>query len=354
MTLQSHEADFERTIGFGENALKFLKRNGNPAYPRNYEIWYTYSAGYNRDLNRAINGALDRQEHIDSALLERIYEEFISPTSLADQVGVTGEKVSEEIDQLLQRLEASSGNVGEYGAQLREAATTLSNADTQSAALVIKQVLIATRSMEERNALLEQQLNDSKEQISDLQHSLEAVRTETITDALTGLANRRHFDQSLERLMVQGRREDTPVCLVMGDIDHFKSFNDTYGHQTGDQVLKLVGMTIKQSVKGRDVATRYGGEEFGMILPQTAMDSAKIVAEQVRTAVQTKELVKRSTGETLGRISMSFGIAMMNDEDTPETILARADAALYKSKRDGRNRTTTENQLTADDRKAVA
>ncbi|MCB1478413.1 MAG: diguanylate cyclase [Rhodobiaceae bacterium] len=353
MAERPDKAEFLRTIGYGENSIKFLKKNENPAYPRNYELWYTYSAGYNRELNQAINAALDRHGVIDAATLDRFYDEFVSPLNLSDRLGDVGDKMALEIAELLKRIEDSSGTVGEYGRELTEASNTLSKTSTvEQAKIVVKRVLSATQSMEERNNDLERQLRESRQQITDLQDNLEAVRTETITDVLTGLANRRHFDQSLERLMSSERQENSELCLIMCDIDHFKRFNDTYGHQTGDQVLKLVGATLKQSVKGRDIAARYGGEEFGIILPQTNYDSACVVAEQIRTAIMKKELVKRSTGETLGRITMSFGIAVMNDTDTPDCIIARADAALYKSKRDGRNRVTGEDALSKTERPA--
>lgn len=355
MAERTDKAEFVRTIGYADNAIKFLKKNENPAYPRNYELWYTYSAGYNRELNTAINAALDRNGEIDSATLDRFYDEFVSPINLSDRLGDVSEKMADEITHLMGKIEESSGSVGEYGRELNEAASSLETTDTsEHTKIVISRLLHATRNMEERNAKLEVQLTKSRSQISELQDNLEAVRTETITDVLTGLANRRHFDQSLERLISSEREDGSPLCLIMCDIDHFKQFNDTYGHQTGDQVLKLVGATLKQSVKGRDIAARYGGEEFGVILPQTGYESACVVAEQIRTATMKKELVKRSTGETLGRITMSFGIAVLNASDTPDSIIARADAALYKSKRDGRNRVTGEDALTSEDIQDVA
>ena len=96
---------------------------------------------------------------------------------------------------------------------------------------------------------------------------------------------------------------------MMTDIDHFKKFNDTYGHLTGDQVLRLVAMSVKQNVKGQDIAARYGGEEFAVVLPNTVLRSAITVADHIRRAVMAKELMKRSTGEHLGRVTISVGVA---------------------------------------------
>ena len=139
------------------------------------------------------------------------------------------------------------------------------------------------------------------------------------------------------RVISDSEHSGEPCALIMADIDHFKRFNDTYGHQTGDQVLRLVAIGLKQNVKGQDIACRYGGEEFGVILPKTSLKQAAVVAEHIRQAVMAKELVKRSTGENLGRVTISLGVAAWSRGDQPADILARADAALYAAKRGGRN-----------------
>ena len=128
----------------------------------------------------------------------------------------------------------------------------------------------------------------------------------------------------------------------MTDIDHFKTFNDTWGHLTGDQVLRLVAMSLKQNVKGQDIAARYGGEEFAVILPNTVLRSALTVADHIRRAVMSKELMKRSTGQNLGRVTISLGVATARKGDTAQSLIARADACLYAAKRNGRNRVICE------------
>ena len=129
---------------------------------------------------------------------------------------------------------------------------------------------------------------------------------------------------------------------MMTDIDHFKNFNDTFGHLTGDQVLRLVAMSVKQNVKGQDTAARYGGEEFAIVLPNTVLRSAITVADHIRRAVMTKELMKRSTGEHLGRVTISIGVATLHKGDNAQTLIERTDACLYAAKRHGRNRVMCE------------
>ena len=168
------------------------------------------------------------------------------------------------------------------------------------------------------------------------------MRNESLTDPLTSLANRKYFDSALEKFIAQSRAGGEPLALLLTDIDHFKAFNDTFGHLTGDQVLRLVAVAVKQNVKGQDIAARYGGEEFAIILPNTPLRAALTVADHVRRAVMTKELMKRSTGEHLGRVTISVGVATLGNEDTGQSLIERADNCLYAAKRNGRNRVMCE------------
>jgi diguanylate cyclase (GGDEF)-like protein len=140
------------------------------------------------------------------------------------------------------------------------------------------------------------------------------VRTESLTDPLTTLANRKFFDAELDRTVAQAKTGYEPLALLMCDVDHFKAFNDRFGHLTGDQVLRLVAVSVKQIVRGEDIAARYGGEEFAIALPKTALRSAISVADQIRRAVMSKELMKRSSGERLGRVTISIGVALLRPD----------------------------------------
>ncbi len=168
------------------------------------------------------------------------------------------------------------------------------------------------------------------------------MRTESLTDPLTSLANRKYFDQALASAIAEAAADNEAMSLLMTDIDHFKKFNDTYGHLTGDQVLRLVALSVKQNVKGQDIAARYGGEEFAVILPNTVLRSAVTVADHIRRAVMSKELMKRSTGEHLGRVTISIGVAALRPGDSAQSLIGRADACLYAAKRSGRNRVICE------------
>src|SRR5262249_19351247 len=202
---------------------------------------------------------------------------------------------------------------------------------------LIENLVRSTVQVEHTNYSLEARLKASKQEINQLQENLETVRNESLTDPLTGLANRKYFDQMFERAVADCRAQGEDISLLLTDIDHFKSFNDRYGHLTGDQVLRLVAQAVKHNVKGQDIAARYGGREFAVILPETSLPQAMTVADHIRRAVACKELIKRSTGENLGRVTISVGVAVLHADESIRTLIERADACLYTAKHKGRN-----------------
>ncbi|MBL8572216.1 MAG: GGDEF domain-containing protein [Hyphomicrobiaceae bacterium] len=339
----SQRDDFSRTYGYADTALTQIKRNELPAYPRNYEVWYAYSAGYNHALNKAINEVLRARGKVSPDDFQRIYNEFVAPTRISDKLEEVGDRIADEISQVVGMIEDSIDTTSSFAGTLDSANTKLGGAtDREGITRIIEELILATKQAEQSNRTLESQLVESRRQIAELHENLEAIRYESLTDELTTLANRKHFDKSIERAIAQSEVTHEAFSLMMTDIDHFKKFNDTFGHQTGDQVLRLVALAVKQNVKGQDVACRYGGEEFAVILPKTNLRQAMAVAEHIREAVMAKELVKRSTGENLGRITISIGVSTWRPGDTPQSMIERADTCLYAAKRGGRNCVKTE------------
>lgn len=348
----SQREEFQRTITYGEAAIGQLRRNEIPAYPRNYELWYTYCAGFNHALNKAINDILRTHARITLDEVNAVYGQFLAPSRLGDRIEEVGGKISDEIDEVVQAVEKTIAQNALYCDSLNDGSNQLEVA-TEHARItaIVRDLITATRTAEATHRTLEAQLAESRRQITEMQQSLDAIRFESLTDELTTLANRKHFDQSVERAVINAAEADDGFSLLITDIDHFKNFNDTFGHQTGDQVLRLVGLAVKQNVKGQDIACRYGGEEFAIILPRTTLDHARTVADHIRVAVMSKELVKRSTGENLGYITISIGVSTWKSGDTAQTVIERADSALYLAKRSGRNRVCTEQDLLIDDKR---
>jgi two-component system cell cycle response regulator len=159
-----------------------------------------------------------------------------------------------------------------------------------------------------------------------------------ITDGLTGLYNRRYMESHLGALLEQAGARGKPLTIMVLDIDFFKSINDTYGHDAGDDVLREFAVRIRKSIRGIDLACRLGGEEFVIVMPETDMAVATIVAERLRRRIAS-EAFNIAQGVKAIDVTISIGIATLDTaDDTPSTILKRADQALYRAKRDGRNR----------------
>jgi diguanylate cyclase len=347
----------ERTLAFAEVALGQIKSLRHTAVPRNYEIWYVYATGYNAPLNKIINETLARNGRLSESDLEQIYETYLSHIKTSDRIDKVGARVIGEIDDVMSLITEALGMSESYDAKLDGASEKLRDAKSREQIKTIVEGLVkSTREMRETNKALENRLSLSKTEINNLQHSLEAIRAESLTDPLTGLGNRKYFDRSIDMAVRSALANDEPLSLLMFDIDHFKSFNDSYGHLTGDQVLRLVGMSLKQTIKGQDITARYGGEEFAVVLPNTALRQALTVADHIRRAVMSKELKKKSTGEILGRVTISVGVSMLKQGDDTDSLIERADSCLYAAKRNGRNRVICESdpEYVAENRSQVA
>ena len=341
MTGQADE--HERTMAFCEIALGQIKALRQAATPRNYEIWYAYATGYNPSLNQKINETLQQNGALSDTDLDLIYETYLSTARLTDRIDKVGSQVKGEIEQVMAMIDAAAGSASTYTESLVDMGEKLGQSkDREGVRAIVESLVQTTKEMEVYNQKLEERLNASKQEIDELHVNLEAVRTESLTDPLTQLANRKFFDTTLEQAIAAAQENNEPLSLLMTDIDHFKKFNDSFGHLTGDQVLRLVAMSVKQNVKGQDTAARYGGEEFVIILPDTTLRSAITVADHIRRAVMTKELMKRSTGEHLGRVTISVGVASWHKNDTPQMLIERTDGCLYAAKRHGRNRVMCE------------
>lgn len=332
------KTEHERSMAFAKVAFDQITALRQPASPRNYEIWYTYATGHNPSLNEVINAAIAKQATLSEAEMATIYDLHLSPARFNDRIHNLGQKMAEEIAQIMATIDSTRGSMSTYSDDLSRANNQLgSMRDISELQTVVENLVQSTKTTLQTNQALEARLQASKKEISELQHNLETVRTESLTDPLTSLANRKYFDSTLEKAIADAHATGEPLSLIMADVDHFKQFNDKYGHLTGDQVLRLVALSVKQNVKGQDIAARYGGEEFAIVLPATALRQALTVGDHIRRAVMMKELVKRSTGENLGRVTVSVGIASCRSGDTASSLIERADTCLYAAKRNGRN-----------------
>ena len=340
--------DSDRTITLAEQALSQIKALHLSADPQSFEIWYAYVAGTQPKLNAHINEMLAQRQSLSSAELEQIHYRFFSQARVAERVETVGAKIKDEVDQIVAMIEAALGANTQYQNELEESTRKLAlPIDRDTLRLIVESLVFSTKEVEQENSTLSASLGLSRKQIADLQEDLVSIRAESLSDPLTLLANRKHFDQSIERILARSRLSGEVFCLILADVDHFKSFNDTHGHQVGDHVLRLIAGEMRQAVKGHDVVARYGGEEFAIILPATGLSAAAVIAERIRATTMSKELRRRKTGESLGRVTISLGVAECRANESAQDLVERADNCLYAAKRRGRNCVVAQDQLVA-------
>ena len=213
--------------------------------------------------------------------------------------------------------------------------------------IIVKFLLAANAKMQHEAGELKKSLEQSKSQIDKLRSHLAEAQEMGMRDPLTALSNRRYFDTSLERELADAHARGVPLSLVMGDIDNFKKINDLFGHQIGDEILKMFARVLTDNVHTRDTVARYGGEEFAIILPETRLESARQLTERMRGQVEGMELAVSESGREIGKVTASFGIAELGPADDAEALIQRADAKLYEAKCAGRNRVAADQAVAA-------
>ena len=324
----------------GQRALARVCDLGLPLTPAMFELWHTYYADPASDLAGAVDALLASGQPITAQHCAEIVGRLSPAWSAA-----TGQRVRETIEEIGQAVSEMGSAAADYRAHLTDASQAMRAGPAPSQiADMLKDLVVRTQEMVRRGAALEEVMDGAAETIDALQRVITQARAEALTDGLTGLSNRKAFDQRIARLVAEAAAEPEPelapgFCLILLDIDHFKAFNDTYGHQLGDHVLRLVSRVLVDGIKGRDLAARYGGEEFAVLLPDTAAGGGRIVADALRRAVGDKDLVNRTTGERLGQITLSAGVAAYAPGQSVEEVIRAADAALYRAKCAGRDRT---------------
>jgi len=333
-----YDPDIDLAQRIAAEALERIDKESLAPTPDAYAVWYVYYSGRDPDITRAVDILVAKEKKVSQERCAELYGRFIGKESNEEFMKKAGDLMNETLLDMSSMMANVQSATTQYSGSLEDASKISSSASSPAEMQKVLQNMMAeTQKILQENKALEEKLDKSSSSIQKLKNEMESVKKEAVTDGLTGLPNRKLFDMEIDRIMAEAREKNTKMCLLVMDIDHFKNFNDTYGHQVGDQVLRLVGKTLQQGVKGKDVAARYGGEEFCAILPETDKKAAFSVAESLRLAVANKEVINRSTGEKLGKITMSIGLAEYNRKEKVAELIERADTALYKAKHAGRN-----------------
>ncbi|MGL5666393.1 MAG: GGDEF domain-containing protein [Shewanella sp.] len=309
-----------------------------PVTPENYTVWYEYFSQTNLDLNRAIDGFLANKVVFTKEVNTSLYKNFIQEKSpeVIENVQIETQilinSLISKITQINQGTEAFSSTLADFGLQLQ------TKPDVCTLNQLVDGVIDEMQSLLVNNQTMEQSLSAMGQEVQNLKTEMENLSLAAMTDQLTSLHNRRAYEIAIQDHIHRAEQQHTRCSLLLIDIDRFKVFNDNYGHQVGDKVLAYVALALKQCVRGDDFVARYGGEEFVVVLPNTHFHDALQVAETLRERISERRLaIGKDKKLSLGAITVSIGLASLQEGDDADTLFSRADKALYEAKSDGRN-----------------
>jgi diguanylate cyclase len=333
----------KRTIAFADLALAKIREFDEPGDPRTYAAWFTYATNCSPSQNAVVDQTIARSGGIAADELEKIYG--YGPADLiAGNIGPLAAGVFDQVGEVKATTDAVAGALAAYRADLDNVTGQLDRSpDRREVSAMVEALLRATKNMEAQSEAFAARLRAARRQITELQEEADSLRVDDITDRLTSLANRKKFDHELERCIAEAEAKDGNLCLLLTDIDHLKNVNETFGHLAGDEVLRLISHAHKQHVLPNDVAARIGGDEFAVILPAVQLRSALTVADHIRCRVMATHLMKRTTGESIGRLTVSGGIAAYRKGESLWALMQRADRCVDAAKRHGRNRVVCDN-----------
>jgi diguanylate cyclase len=344
VTAAFDELDFEYATSVAEKAMRSMAEQHVPPTPNNFHVWFKYTLGAPPVLKRAIDILIGNKRKFDAHTNRDIYESYVG-SKAAD------EAVAYDVSQQLQAVMASARQFLTTAiADNRTQMAAINDVSERTEAGLDPKVLIESLMSElakaaTRATRLEASFVEKSRELDTIRDSLIKSEERAKTDTLTGLPNRRALEEFFRKTQLAALEQGEAVSALLIDIDHFKRFNDEFGHGVGDQVLRLMARVLRERVREIDLPARYGGEELIVVLPSADLAAGTVVAERIRRCIAECHMTRRSTGEALPGITVSIGVAQFQGGESMADLIDRCDRALYLAKKTGRNRVVTETEL---------
>jgi len=337
------DSDFDEAARLAVKAMDHAHRHRSPLRPRAYEVWYTYVAGEDPALRARVDSELIKTDVVDLDIIEQIYEDHFLHKRLSKGMTRIGDELDAGLRDTISVVSDSLGSTQRFLASLKQAQNAISKVSrNHDAKRVVMELLDLGQTHAAQTEVVNAELTKARTQVLEVQRELHRLRDSAYLDHLTQIPNRRHMDEVLEREITLASASGQPLSFALGDLDHFKAVNDTYGHAVGDAVLKHFAALIKNNIKGQDTPARYGGEEFAIILPKTSVFGAGHVTDKIRELLHDADFILSRDRSSIGRISVSFGVTQLRPGDSMAELIRRADGLLYRAKALGRNRVETD------------
>jgi diguanylate cyclase len=329
------DLESEHVASVSGQALQLMAELSIPVTPANFTVWFAYVLGRSPALRKTIDILRSNKRRFDKTLNRELHGTFLRSSSFKQEV----ESISEELGAILSNVrdDLSGAIVGNsaQSAELSEVGRALhTENDSQR---VLKRLGEELAKATQRASALEEKLVEASEELNELRASLEEAEARSRTDALTGLANRRAMEMFLRSAQINAMESGESLSVFLMDVDHFKKFNDKYGHQVGDQVLRVVAKYLQEGIREGDLAARYGGEELMCVLPGATLEICRQVADRIRARIAGARVTRRGTGQEIGQVTISTGVAQFKPGESFEGLIERCDEALYQAKQSGRN-----------------
>ncbi|WP_019894897.1 GGDEF domain-containing protein [Hydrogenovibrio halophilus] len=316
----------------------FDEQGINPT-PLNYYIWYQYYKGNHPRFRQEMDAALNDPFGYNDRLGRRLYDEYFSDDEPTNEFDRAFKRL---INLVIQKMNVWSDKLESHTETLSQCTDSLNSEDVDAERLreLTQSVLSTASSMKESSEAFQQDMLQSNEEISHLRQQLIEAKAETMTDELTEIGNRKAFNHSVRDAVEAHSDQPESLILILSDIDHFKRFNDTFGHLVGDSVLRYFANMMKKTRGENESLCRFGGEEFAILLTHSDLDAGMERAETIRETLQQARLKRKDSTKNLGEITASFGVAAFagEEQESIEDWIHRADEALYQAKNSGRNK----------------
>ncbi len=335
--------EYLQAYDWARQALEHMVRDGIAPTPENYALFYSYYSGADANLKMGMDFLLRQGGNLSQQQCVELYTAHLGLETEHRVLRQANAAIEAEIQKVMSVIDTANAGTESFGKTLDNFSGKLGDtASLDQIREVVNKVAAETRVITQQNERLHTQLAQTTDQLSEMRTNLDTVHRESQIDPLTEVGNRKFFDIEIRNAIQEATDTGAPLAMLLADIDHFKKFNDNYGHLVGDQVLRLVARTLVENLKGRDVIARYGGEEFVILLPHTRVGDSEKVANQLRGALGTKQIKRRSTNEMLGVVTISIGATEYVPGEDIESFIHRADSALYRAKQNGRNMVVSE------------